>query len=92
MIVYLHGFNSSPQSHKAQLMGKYMGERGLADQYACPALPPLAGDAIREIERLGEDRADLQVAVFFIEQLHGRTRGCGADAAESFADCGRRPG
>lgn len=52
MIVYLHGFNSSPQSHKAQLLGRYMAERGLASQYACPALPPLAADAIREIEKL----------------------------------------
>lgn len=52
MIVYLHGFNSSPQSHKAQVMAKYLQERGLASQYACPALPPLAGEAIREIEKL----------------------------------------
>jgi predicted esterase YcpF (UPF0227 family) len=51
MILYLHGFNSSPQSHKAQLMGKYMAERGMAGQFACPALPPLAADAIREIEK-----------------------------------------
>ena len=52
MIVYLHGFNSSPKSHKAQVMAKYLQERGLASQYACPALPPLAGEAIREIEKL----------------------------------------
>jgi hypothetical protein len=52
VIIYLHGFNSSPQSHKAQLMGHYLAERGLAAHYACPALPPLASDAIREIERL----------------------------------------
>lgn len=51
MILYLHGFNSSPQSHKAQVMAKYMAERGLAGQYACPALPPLAKDAIRAIEK-----------------------------------------
>ena len=56
MIVYLHGFNSSPQSHKAQVMARTMAERGLAAHYACPALPPLAGDAIREIERLRPDR------------------------------------
>ena len=55
MIVYLHGFNSSPQSHKAQVLGKYMAERGRAAEYACPALPPLAGDAIREIEKLKLD-------------------------------------
>jgi predicted esterase YcpF (UPF0227 family) len=51
MIIYLHGFNSSPQSHKAQLMGAYMAERGLASNFACPALPPLASDALGEIER-----------------------------------------
>jgi predicted esterase YcpF (UPF0227 family) len=51
VILYLHGFNSSPQSHKAQLMGRFMAERGLASQYACPALPPLASQAVREIER-----------------------------------------
>lgn len=50
MILYLHGFNSSPQSHKARLLGQYMADRGLASRYACPALPPLASDAVREIE------------------------------------------
>ena len=52
MIVYLHGFNSSPQSHKAQLLGRHMAERNLASEYACPALPPLASDAIRLVEEL----------------------------------------
>jgi uncharacterized protein len=53
VIVYLHGFNSSPQSHKAQVLGRYLAGRGIP--YACPALPPLAGDAIREAEKhLGE--------------------------------------
>ena len=54
MIVYLHGFNSSPQSHKAQLLGRYLAERGLADRYACPALPPLASEALARIEPLLE--------------------------------------
>jgi predicted esterase YcpF (UPF0227 family) len=52
VIVYLHGFNSSPQSHKAQVLGRYLAEHGLGAQYACPALPPLASDAIREAEKL----------------------------------------
>ena len=50
MIVYLHGFNSSPRSHKAELLGAYLAQRGLASRYACPALPPLASDAVRAIE------------------------------------------
>ncbi len=51
MILYLHGFNSSPQSHKAQVLGRYLAERGLGQRYACPALPPFASEAVREIER-----------------------------------------
>jgi predicted esterase YcpF (UPF0227 family) len=52
MIVYLHGFNSSPQSHKAQVLAQFMAERGLGAHYACPALPPLAAEAIAAIEAL----------------------------------------
>ncbi|MGQ0544700.1 MAG: YqiA/YcfP family alpha/beta fold hydrolase [Betaproteobacteria bacterium] len=52
MIVYLHGFNSSPQSHKAQVLGRYLAERGLGGEFACPALPPLASQAIRAAEQL----------------------------------------
>ena len=56
MIVYLHGFNSSARSHKALVLGRFLREQGLAAQYACPDLPPLAADAIREIEKLALGR------------------------------------
>ena len=59
MIVYLHGFNSSPQSHKAQLMARYMASRGLEKEFVCPALPPLASDAIEAIEKLIQKNACL---------------------------------
>lgn len=36
MILYLHGFRSSPLSWKARLLGEAMAARGLS--YACPAL------------------------------------------------------
>jgi len=49
MILYLHGFNSSPQSHKAKVLAQYMAARGLAAQYACPALAPLASEALAAI-------------------------------------------
>jgi uncharacterized protein len=52
MIVYLHGFNSSPQSHKARVLQSYLAEQGLAARYACPALPPLASDALAAVEEL----------------------------------------
>ena len=52
LLVYLHGFNSSPASHKAQVLGRYMAERGLAERYACPQLPPLAREAMAVIDDL----------------------------------------
>jgi predicted esterase YcpF (UPF0227 family) len=58
MIIYLHGFNSSPHSHKAQVLGRYMAQRGLAEMYACPQLPPLASDAIASVESLMAERPD----------------------------------
>lgn len=49
-LIYLHGFNSSPQSHKATVLAKLLAERGLAGSYCCPALPPRADQAMAIIE------------------------------------------
>jgi predicted esterase YcpF (UPF0227 family) len=53
VILYLHGFNSSPQSHKAQVMKRFLEESGLGGEWACPALSPFAPQAIAEIEKFG---------------------------------------
>ena len=50
MLIYLHGFNSSPGSHKAQLLKRYMEERGMGGQYCCPALPTPGLQAIAAVE------------------------------------------
>jgi len=50
MLIYLHGFNSSPGSHKSQVLKRYLEERGLGDQYCCPALPHLPERAIAAVE------------------------------------------
>ncbi len=39
MILYLHGFRSSPASLKARLMAGAMRDRGLSEQWRCPQLP-----------------------------------------------------
>ena len=52
MILYLHGFTSGPQSHKAQALGKRMHERGLGDKFLSPQLPAAPGDAIALAEDL----------------------------------------
>lgn len=61
MIVYLHGFNSSPASHKAQVMKAYLEGRGLGARYACPALPDTPAEALVAIERAlaGRDSKNL---------------------------------
>ncbi|PLC50428.1 esterase [Pollutimonas subterranea] len=39
MILYLHGFRSSPKSSKATQMAQAMQERGLSQEWVCPQLP-----------------------------------------------------
>ncbi len=39
MIIYLHGFLSSPQSSKAVMLREALAARGLAHDYVCPQLP-----------------------------------------------------
>lgn len=50
MIVYLHGFNSSPKSHKALYLKRYFEARGTGDEFSCPQLPHLPDLAVELIE------------------------------------------
>ena len=50
MIVYLHGFNSSPASGKARQLGDHLATLGRQSDYLCPALPNSPRDAIACIE------------------------------------------
>jgi hypothetical protein len=63
MILYLHGFNSSPQSAKAQLLKRYLEERGRGQDFVCPRLPHLPNLAVAaaeaEITRLPHDKITL---------------------------------
>ncbi|EOA04436.1 esterase [Herbaspirillum frisingense GSF30] len=63
MILYLHGFRSSPQSFKARVMGRRMAELGLQDDYLCPQLPasPAAAIALAGALVAGVDPARLTV-------------------------------
>lgn len=46
MILYLHGFTSGPQSHKARALGARMRDRGLGERFVCPQLPASPREAI----------------------------------------------
>jgi predicted esterase YcpF (UPF0227 family) len=50
MIVYLHGFNSSPQSGKAQYLQQYLDERGRGAEFVCPQLPHRPEPAVALVE------------------------------------------
>jgi len=39
MLLYLHGFRSSPASFKARLLEQYLTDHGLLDHWRCPTLP-----------------------------------------------------
>lgn len=53
-LLYLHGFNSSPQSHKAQLMQQYMREHQCEHALLCPQIPEIPQQAKPFLERLVE--------------------------------------
>ena len=52
MILYLHGFRSSPLSFKARLIGERMAALGRAGEYQCPQLPASPREAIALAEQL----------------------------------------
>lgn len=49
MIIYLHGFRSSPQSFKAKLLAERMQTLNRKAEYLCPQLPVSPKQAINEI-------------------------------------------
>ncbi|CAG9240060.1 putative Esterase YqiA [Paraburkholderia tropica] len=51
MIVYLHGFRSSPQSFKARLLAARLAELGRADEWLCPTLPVSPDETVELVER-----------------------------------------
>jgi predicted esterase YcpF (UPF0227 family) len=52
MILYLHGFRSSPQSFKARLIAERMQALGRSMEYYCPQLPASPREAIDLASRI----------------------------------------
>jgi len=52
MLLYIHGFNSSPQSTKARQLKARLESSGRAGEFACPALPERPALAIDLLEGL----------------------------------------
>ncbi|MBC3917657.1 alpha/beta fold hydrolase [Undibacterium sp. CY18W] len=63
MILYLHGFRSSPDSYKARVMREHMQALGRADEIVCPELSPSPLLAIQQAEALlaGQDPRQVNI-------------------------------
>jgi predicted esterase YcpF (UPF0227 family) len=70
-LLYLHGFNSSPQSHKAQLVTQYMSDNDCLDQLICPQIPAVPEEARRFLEQLVEETLENHSLNFVGSSLGG---------------------
>jgi len=52
MIIYIHGFHSSPSSHKANQLRERLTSLGRAHEFFCPALPHWPAQAMALLEGL----------------------------------------
>lgn len=52
MLIYLHGFRSSPASEKSRLLHARMEERGLVERFWCEQLPISPKEAISTVEKV----------------------------------------
>jgi len=50
LIVYLHGFRSSPASHKARQLKAHMAQRGLGERFWCEQLPMAPNAAVALVQ------------------------------------------
>lgn len=70
-LLYLHGFNSSPQSHKAQLVIQYMSANNCLDQLICPQIPAAPEEARLFLEKLVEETLENHRISFVGSSLGG---------------------
>tara|TARA_R110002096_G_scaffold52228_9_gene136302 strand:- start:2055 stop:2651 length:597 start_codon:yes stop_codon:yes gene_type:complete len=54
-LIYIHGFISSPQSLKAQQLGRYVAEHHPNIHYMVPSLSNTPAEALRELDQLVQD-------------------------------------
>ena len=75
-LIYLHGFNSSPDSHKSRALHAYMDEKGLLDWLISPAIPPVPADAMAMLVDLFEEN-----------KQHGDVAVAGSSLGGFYATC-----
>lgn len=61
MLLYLHGFNSSPESKKALQTQRWYADNAADINFVCPALPPFADRAMGMLRSLVEAQIEGQL-------------------------------
>lgn len=83
-LLYLHGFNSSPESAKAQQTQQWFGKNAPGIEFICPSLPPYADQAMALLCEIVEAR--LPEPVFLIgSSMGGFYANCLAERYAEFA-------
>jgi predicted esterase YcpF (UPF0227 family) len=83
-LLYLHGFNSSPESAKAQQTQQWFGQNAPGIEFICPSLPPYADQAMSLLMDIVEAR--LPQPVFLIgSSMGGFYASCLAERYAEFA-------
>lgn len=54
LLIYLHGFNSSPSSYKARFLADYLAQHGCEKQYLVPALDYCPAAALAQVQKIIE--------------------------------------
>ena len=54
-LLYIHGFNSSPQSHKASIFKQWLAQQHPQINYEVPYLKPYPADAVAQLQVLVEN-------------------------------------
>jgi predicted esterase YcpF (UPF0227 family) len=70
MLIYIHGFNSSPLSYKARILKQRLDSLGKGAAFWCPALPDRPAWAIEQLE-VGLRDAEPQPATLVGSSLGG---------------------
>lgn len=56
ILIYLHGFNSSPDSFKARFLGDYLRQHGAEKRYLVPVLNHEPAEALASVQQLIEQQ------------------------------------
>jgi len=70
-LLYLHGFNSSPQSHKAQLILQCMQDLNRQEALICPQIPVVPEEARLFLEQIVEETLSRHTLAFAGSSLGG---------------------